>query len=249
MEKLETKVSRYWEVDALRGLAVVLMVFYHLVWDLNYFGAVQVTLYTGPWRWFARSIATTFLVLVGVSLVLSYTRASRTGLFHKYLRRGAKVFGTGLIITLVTYLFLGQGFVIFGILHLIGFSIIAAYPFVPYKQRYVSLIAAGVFIGLGIYLDHQASAAPWLIWLGVKQAGRFMVDYYPVMPWFGLALVGVFAGHALYPGGIPRFVWPDKSNARVVKALSFLGRHSLLIYLIHQPILLGLLILLGIGAV
>lgn len=184
-----------------------------------------------------------------MSLVLSYTRANRAGVFQKYLRRGAKVFGTGLIITLVTYLFLGQGFIVFGILHLIGFSIIAAYPFVPYKQRYVSLMAAGISVGLGIYLGYQVSAAPWLIWLGVKQAGRFMLDYYPVMPWFGLALVGIFAGHALYPGGIPRLVWPDKSNTHMVKALSFLGRHSLLIYLIHQPILLGLLILLGIGSI
>jgi uncharacterized membrane protein len=226
------------------------MVFYHLAWDLNYFGAVNLNMFSGPWQWFARSIATMFIGLVGVSLVLSYTRGGQTtGLFLKYLRRGAKVFGMGLIITVATYFFLGRGFVIFGILHLIGFSIAAAYPFLPFQRRYLSLMVGVLFIGLGIYLNGQVSATLWFIWLGLKQTGRLMVDYYPVLPWFGVALIGVYAGHMLYANGKPRFALPDKSGTPLIRGLSFLGQHSLLIYVIHQPLLIGLLILLGIGTV
>jgi uncharacterized membrane protein len=67
-----------------------------------------------------------------------------------------------------------------------------------------------------------------------------MVDYYPLTPWFGVALLGVFAGYTLYPHGQPRFTWPDLSSVSIVRGLRFLGRHSLLIYLCHQPILFGL---------
>jgi uncharacterized membrane protein len=76
-----------------------------------------------------------------------------------------------------------------------------------------------------------------------------MADYYPVLPWFGVALVFISAGHALYPGGRARFALPDLSRRPVLRQLCFLGRHSLLIYMIHQPILLGVLFLLGIASI
>jgi uncharacterized membrane protein len=83
--------------------------------------------------------------------------------------------------------------------------------------------------------------------LGVRQFGRYMVDYYPILPWFGIALLGVFVGHTLYPGGTPRFTLPDLSQRAPIRGLTFLGRHSLLIYLVHQPILLGFLFVVGIA--
>jgi uncharacterized membrane protein len=92
------------------------------------------------------------------------------------------------------------------------------------------------------------SVSPWLLWLGVKQLGRYMVDFYPLLPWFGVALLGVFCGLSLYPGGIPRFDLPDLSLKSPIRALSFLGRHSLVIYLVHQPIILGILVLVGVGS-
>jgi uncharacterized membrane protein len=76
-----------------------------------------------------------------------------------------------------------------------------------------------------------------------------MVDYYPVLPWFGLALLGIFTGYSLYPQGVRRFSLPDGSAFPPFQALRFLGRHSLLIYVIHQPILIGLLMALGFGSV
>ena len=239
---------RLWEVDALRGFAIVEMIFYHFIWDLNYFGIVDYTLVVGPWQWFARSIATLFILTVGVSLTLSYNRErQRLGhsrLFGKYLLRGAKIFGLGLIITVATFLFIGRGFVIFGILHLIGVSIVLAYPFLK-TNRWVALAAGLLVIAAGIMVDGLRSQSPWLLWLGIKQVGTYMVDYYPVLPWYGITLIGIFAGYSLYPNGERRFRLPDWGGTAPARGLQFLGRHSLVIYLIHQPILIGLLMILG----
>lgn len=238
------KLTRFWEIDALRGVAVILMVFYHLVWDLSYFGYYQANLLGGPWQTFARSIGSTFIFLAGLSLTLSDTRhQQRTGQpapFTKYLRRGAEIFGFGLAITVATYFFIGRGFVIFGILHLLGASIILAYPFLR-LGRWVSLAAGLLLIGLGIYLDGLVVSFPWLIWLGIKQQDIYMVDYYPLLPWFGLSLLGIFVGYTLYPRGTPRLALPNLNPTLPVRGLRWLGQHSLPIYLIHQPVLLTLL--------
>ena len=244
--------ARIWEIDALRGLAIVEMVCYHFTWDLAYFGLIQANLLAGPWQVFARTIATTFILVMGISLTLSHTRASQragdSSLFLKYLRRGGQIFGLGILITIATYFFIGRGFVIFGILHLLGLSIILAYPFLG-RSRWLSLAVGLAAIGVGIYLNRLVVSYPYLIWLGVKQSGTYMVDYYPLLPWFGVALLGVFAGYSLYPAATRRFNLPDWSQVGPVRGLRFLGRHSLLIYMVHQPILIGLLILLGFGTI
>jgi uncharacterized membrane protein len=237
--------TRLWEVDTLRGIAIVLMIFFHFTWDLDHFAGYEVNVLSTPWQTFARSIASLFIFVMGVSLTLSYNRAKQqaghSALFIKYLRRGGQIFGLGMVITVATYFFFrGQGFVIFGVLHLLGLSIILAYPFLRYN-KWVSLLAGLLAIGLGIYLNRLVVSFPWLIWLGVRQSGVNMVDYYSLLPWFGISLLGIFAGYTLYPQSVRRFTWPDLAQVVPIRGLRFLGRHSLLIYLIHQPILIGLL--------
>jgi uncharacterized membrane protein len=240
--------SRFWEIDALRGFAIVQMIFFHFVWDLRFFNLIEANIFQGPWQWFARTIATQFIFLAGVSLTLSYAREQQKDhsyQFSKYFLRGLKVFGWGLVITAGTYFFIGRGFVIFGILHLIGFAIILGGLFLP-VNKWLTLLVGLVIIGLGLYLEPVVVDYPWLIWLGLKQRGLSMVDYYPAAPWAGLALVGIFAGFSLYPGGRSRLAPPAAWAAQpLVRGLRFLGRHSLLIYLIHQPILIGLILALG----
>lgn len=248
---------RLWEVDTLRGIAVVLMVFYHFVWDLTFFGRYRADMLSGPWYIFGRSIGATFIFLLGVSLTLSYsqrrqattepTRLSNS-LFMKYILRGSKLFGSGIVITVVTYFTSPSQFVIFGILHLLGCAMILAYPFLR-VHPWISLIAGLLIIGVGIYVDRLTASFPWLLWLGVSQRGRRMSDYYPLLPWFGFALLGIWVGRRLYPGRIRRFVLPDLAHVAPIRALSFLGRHSLVIYLVHQPVLLALFIGLGVGSV
>jgi uncharacterized membrane protein len=130
--------NRFWEIDTLRGVAIVMMIIFHLMWDLWFFGVrPETVLYAGFWKYFQRTIPILFLSLAGISLTLSYrfairSRGSRDKLFRKFLRRGLKVFGLGMIITVAVWA-AGTGYVHFGILHLIGFSIIAAYPFLRYR--------------------------------------------------------------------------------------------------------------------
>lgn len=243
--------TRLWEVDMVRGIGIVLMIFYHFIFDLAYFGAYSGEMYSDPWQAFARGIGTIFIVVMGISLTLRYRQLEpelgQRELFQKYIVRGAKLLGWGMVVTVATYFVMGHGFVVFGILHLLGLSTILAYPFL--RSRWASLAAGLAVIGVGLYANSLLSTDPWLLWLGVREIGRFMTDWWPVFPWAGVALVGVFVGFTLWPDGERRFELPDFSQAAPVRGLTFLGRHSLLIYLIHQPILLGILIVAGIGRI
>jgi uncharacterized membrane protein len=109
---------------------------------------------------------------------------------------------------------------------------------------WLSTLAALVLIGIGAYLNFQAVAFPWLIWLGLPQSGVRMVDYYPLLPWAGVALLGVAIGNTLYPASTRRFALPDRSAWLPLRALRWLGRHALPIYLVHQPVLFGVISLL-----
>ncbi len=244
--------QRFWEIDFLRGIAIIMMVLYHLLYNLHYFAHYNVNVYSGFWMYFARVTATTFIFLVGVSLSISFSRAKkiskdRNTLFTKYLRRGLKVFSWGLIITLVTRIFLGKAFVIFGILHLIGISIILAYPFL--KLRYWNLLIGLLCIFLGAYLRGFTFDFFWLSWLGFRPAQFYSVDYFPLLPWFGVVLMGIFFGNIFYPDCSRKFQLTDISFFSLIKVLCFLGKHSLLIYLLHQPLIIAILFLFGIAKV
>jgi uncharacterized membrane protein len=239
--------ERFWEIDLLRGVAILMMIGYHVHYDLDYFGAYNLNLQSGFWLNFARATATIFLLLVGISLTLSFSRATKTQrmgktLYPKYLKRGLKIFSWGLVITVTTWFFLRAGFVVFGILHLIGISIILAYPVI--KLRFGNFVLGIVFIALGIYVKNLTLGFPWLLWLGLIPARFYSVDYFPLVPWFGVVLIGVFLGNSLYPHYTRNFNLIDLSQFAVIRFLTFLGRHSLLIYLIHQPVLITVLYLL-----
>ena len=242
--------KRFWEVDSLRGLAIVMMVVFHFIFDLNYFGIYSFDIHSGFLWWFARITASMFIFLVGVSLSLSYARTTilnrninEKKLFLKYLKRGLKIFSYGLLITAATYIFIGDGFIVFGILHFIGMAIILEYVFI--KRKYTNLFLGLAFIAAGIFLMNFRFNFYGLLWLGFTPNNFYTVDYFPLLPWLGIVSFGIFVGNTLYEKYVRRFKLPDLSSNLIVKISSFLGKHSLLIYLIHQPIIILLLFLLG----
>jgi uncharacterized membrane protein len=243
--------ERLWEVDALRGLAILMMVLYHLLFDLVALGGFTIADFGGFWRLWARATATLFITLAGLSLTLSYDRAVSwaapgAGLFPKFLRRGLRVFGCGLLITAATWLLYPGEVVTFGILHFIGAGIVLAYPFLRVGRWNLLLGLACLAAGFALQSQDVALPFPWLLWLGLPPYNYATFDYFPLLPWFGLMLLGIWIGGRLYAGGRRAFPLPNLSGAPPVRLLGFLGRHSLLIYLIHQPILLGGLALLGV---
>ena len=241
--------SRFWEVDFLRGLALIMMVLYHLIYNFHYFAQYNIKVYSGFWLYFARTTATIFIFLVGVSLTLSFSKAhckikNNKELFLIFLKRGLKVFSWGLIITIITWFFLREGFIIFGILHFIGISIILAYLFL--KLHFLNLLIGIIFIFIGQYLKGFSFSFYWLIWLGFKPDNFYTVDYFPLFPWFGVVLIGVFFGNLAYSNYSRKFQLPDFSDFSLIRLLCFFGRHSLFIYLIHQPLIILLLYFIGI---
>ncbi len=240
--------ERFWEVDSLRGLAIIMMIIYHFIFDLTFFGIFPFNINSGFLWVFARITALTFIFLMGVSLTLSSTRAEMSGegiLFKKYLKRGLKIFSLGILITFATLIFIPQEFIIFGVLHFIGISIILAYPFL--KRKSLNLFLGITIIIIGIYLGNFTFNFSWLVWLGFIPNTLQTVDYFPILPWFGVVLIGLFFGGILYKNYSRHFKIPDLSKNYIIKSFSFLGRNSLIIYLIHQPILIIVLYVLGAG--
>lgn len=231
-------MPRFWEIDYCRGIAVFMMLLFHTAFDLAYFGIFPIEVRSGPWKILAVCTASLFLLLVGISLTLSGARAmgtlDRKGFILKYVRRGAWIMALGFLITIVTLIVVPGGPILFGILHLIGFSIVLAPLYLRY--RWANLCAGALLILAG-WSIMGLTGPSWLIWLGIHPAGFASLDYTPVLPWFGVVLFGVFLGHSLYPGGERRFRVPAGGGPGQ-KLVTLAGRHSLAIYFAHQPIIL-----------
>jgi uncharacterized membrane protein len=242
--------ERYREIDVARGIAVVTMILFHSAFDLNFFGVLPLNVSGGLLRMLAYLTASTFIFLVGVSFTISYARAERQlagrDLTLKYVRRGLSIFGYGLVITAVTWLFLPSVYVVFGILHFIGIAIVLAPLFVRFDAE--KLIIASIACLVAGYVTNAVSG-PWpLLWLGIHPESFTSLDYVPLLPWFGLVLVGMACGHLFYPDGKRGFALPVAEPA-FTRPLEFLGRHSLFIYFLHQPVILLLIAILAPEAV
>ncbi len=229
---------RFAAIDAIRGAAIVAMVIYHGGFDLSVRRLIPVDVVSDPgWTVLARLTAGTFLMLVGWSLVL----ATRNGFRPRpYLRRLGIIVGAALLVTVVTWWAEPQSFVFFGILHEIALASVLALPFL-WLPTVVAALAAAVVIALPFVYSSPLFDWPPLWWVGLPTTPPLTVDYVPVFPWFGVVLAGLVLGRLFlaYSLDTPFARW--RPTERFGKALTWAGRWSLAIYLIHQPVFYGLL--------
>ncbi len=228
--------NRLWEVDALRGLAIVMMVIFHFLFDLNFLGLAKISMYEGFLLVFQRTTATLFLLVVGITLSIAY-RNGKTEFFY-YLKRGLLLVAVALLITVATWIYPHEGFIIFGIIHLIAFSIIVSYIFL--RTYYLTLFTGIALIVIGLAISGITASNSILLWLGLPPANFYTLDYYPVLPWFGIVLIGIFLGKFIY---VEKKICFEEIKNPLANFLGYIGQRSLMIYLVHQPILIGILML------
>jgi uncharacterized membrane protein len=223
-------------IDALRGAAILLMILFHFCFDLAYFRLADFDFYQDSFWLNARTVILSwFLLLVGVSLVL----AARKGLdIRRYLRGLLTVVAAALLVSAGTWWMFAERFVFFGVLHLIALARVLGLLFV--RAHWFSLVAGIALIALGTWYQ-----SPWFDevgrrWIGLMTHKPPTEDYVPLLPWFGVVLLGIFAGPTLQR--LARRLQPR----RVPPPLGWLaaaGRFSLAIYILHQPLLMGALTL------
>lgn len=239
--------DRYWEIDLTRGLAVIMMIFYHIFFDLDYFNVYSIDFNNLPIKIFQYFVAIIFLTLVGISLSLSYNKKmnimNTKKINNKLILRGLKIFSIGLLITMITWFYPNDGYIVFGVLHCIGVSIILSLPFL--KHQKISLFFGIIFVFFGIFLRTITINFDYLFWLGLISDQFYTLDYFPLFPWFGVILIGIFFGNLFYPNGIRRLNIRYNSKSNFVHFLELIGRNSLIIYLLHQPIIVGIIVLLS----
>lgn len=228
---------RFAVVDIARGVAIVAMVAYHFCWDLSYFRFIAADVGYDPfWVVIARSILSAFLFLVGVGLVLSHGEGIR---WRSFWRRWIFVAAGALLITLGTRLAFPETFVYFGVLHAIALFSVMALLFVRAPLWLPVVVAVVVIVLPFYYADPLFNEKAWS-WLGFWEVPPPANDLVPIFPWFGVTLLGVIAARLVLRSGLAvrlAAAWPE---GRLPKLLAWLGRWSLLIYLLHQPILFAL---------
>lgn len=226
MGSITTSVgSRNYEIDLLRGSAIVLMVIFHFGYDLTMFGwAFFNTSEDIEWRIFRSIIVSSFLLAVGMSSYLAYRKSINT---KKLTRTVVKLFLVSLLITLGSLLMDPNTWVYFGIIHFITVALPISVLFVRVPNF---ALIIGIISIVGYWLNILDLTPIWewsvLHW-GIP---TYTVDLVSFFPWIGVVLIGIFVMH--------RNIFNIKFNQSVIaNKLVFLGQHSLIIYLIHQPIL------------
>lgn len=242
--------QRYHLLDALRGITIISMIVYHGLWDVVYILDVPVPWYfsKGAYYW-QQSICYTFILLSGFCLSLGKRR----------IKRGLQVFLCGTLVSVVTILFLPDEQIIFGVLFMLGASMMlvsAGYTGFSKVPPVAGLLISGLlflltkpmksgYLGIG---DIRMWKLPeelydrgyFMTFLGLKDKHFYSSDYFPLFPWFFLFLVGFYFYHYLQQRKQSEQQKRAGKEFPSIPVLSFLGRHSLLIYMLHQPVLYGI---------
>ena len=228
-----TKPRLLW-LDALRGLALIAMATYHFSWDLEFFGYLAPGTSTeGLLRLYARSIASTFLFLAGFSLVLAQYPHLR---LEAFLHRFAVILAAALAITGATWWFVPDGLIFFGILHAMALGSLVGLVFLRLPVV-VTLVAAVVAMVLPSVYRSSTFDTPWLWFAGLSEHLPRSNDYVPLFPWVGALLIGIVVARLLVDHDLLGRLSPLPDGPAWLR---WAGRHSLIVYLLHQPVLIAL---------
>lgn len=218
-------------VDAARGFAIFMMIFYHLCYDLDHFNVMNIFMYTPFWNNYKIFGLSIFVSVSGMSMVL----AARGGIRMKsFLKRFAVLVVCALAISIGSLFINPDRFIFFGAIHFFAVASLLGILFV--RAYWLNLIIGSVVIFLGATYQHTVFDHPFLQWTGLMTFKPGSDDFFPFFPWFGVFLVGMFAGKSFMTR---EFLY---ATIRVpgIGALNLVGRHSLAVYIVHQPILMGL---------
>jgi len=224
--------SRIVAVDVARGLAVIAMVAYHFCFDLAHVGLAGWNFYRDPFWLHARTaILSSFLLLAGVSLVLADRHAAARRGFWRHV---ATIAGCALLVTIATLAVFPRSFIWFGVLHAIAVSLVLVRPLV--RRPWPALAVGLAVIAAGNLIAAPAFDARALGWIGFATVKPVTEDYVPLFPWMGVILLGVAAAHLLARGQFHAIA----PLSRLPRGVALAGRHSLAIYMVHQPVLMGI---------
>ena len=239
--------ERFIEIDIFRGLALFLMIVAHIVWDLDYFKIIPINI--NIYSTFSRVIPILFFLIVGLSLIVSKKKIENKTIeeqnryYKKLITRGLKIIGFGMILTIGSFIFIPDKPVFFGVLHCIGLSIILSVPILKYKN--FAFLYSILFIFLSLVVSQCIVEKPnflqFIVGMHQTDVWKYTVDYFPLLPWFTIIIIGIVVGDLLYCGNKRVFSIPDLSRYKSLKIFQWLGQHSLGIYLLHQPIIGGLI--------
>ena len=233
-----TAAPRFERLDALRGAAIVWMAVFHFCFDLNHFGLLEVrhSFHRDPlWTTQRTGIVSLFLFYAGLSVAVALQAGQG---WPRFWRRWAQVAGCALLVSVGSALMFPRSWIFFGVLHGMAVMLVLARLAAPAGPMLWGLGALAVVLPRFVQLP--AFDDPWIGWVGLVTRKPITEDWVPVLPWLGVMLWGLAAGQWLlrhHPGVLAGAL------ARPLKPLAVLGRWSLSFYMLHQPVLIGLLML------
>lgn len=221
--------DRHDRLDALRGAAIVWMAAYHFGFDLNHFGWITQDFYRDPvWTWQRSCIVSLFLFCAGAGQALAVRGGQGAG---RFWRRWAQVAGCALLVSLGSWFMFPRSWISFGVLHGIAVMLVLLRLGLSRLPDAALLVLAALAVAAPGLVQLPFFDTRWTNWVGLVTHKPITEDYVPVLPWLGAMLLGFVvtrARPALWRGGAPR-------------PLAVLGRWSLSFYMVHQPVLIGLL--------